>query len=197
MAEKYADPEAMMWRIRSAANAALTASGKVLADQMVRMLGRDKGAPSVPDAPPNTQTGELSRSLGYSEAKNLRSVVGSGVFYAKVLEFGKVIRAKKKALLIPLTRVGQNFMRDNRGGHFALLAYQYRYGKAVVRLKTASGILIGRRVGGKNQRYEIDFMLTARVQIKERPFMRPAVARAKADMRQAFRTTMRQEMGLT
>lgn len=188
-----------MRKLRAAADVALTEAGKTLAKQIYDSFGRDVGGlRSKPGQPPNVDQGSLARSVGYTKAKDLRCIVGVGPVYGKYLEFGANIRAKKKALLIPLSRLAvRAYAEANGSGRGAMAWYEAKVGpKKLVRLKVADGVLIGQKIGGKNSRYEIDFKLTSRVKIKERPFLRPAVSKAKASgsIQRVFSGEMVKEM---
>ena len=71
-----------MDRLLAAADVGLTNVGATLSAKIVSQFGREIGGRrSKSGSAPNVQTGELSRSIGYSKAVGLRNVVGFGLFY--------------------------------------------------------------------------------------------------------------------
>jgi hypothetical protein len=188
-----------MRRLLAAGDVALTEAAKTMAKQVYDSFGRDVGGVrSKPGQPPNIDQGSLARSVGYTKSNNLKCLVGVGPVYGKYLEFGANIRAKKKALLIPLSRLAvRAYAEGNKSGRAAMAWYEAKVGlKNIVRIKRTGHLLIGHKVGGKAARIEFDWMLASRVTLKPRPFLRPAVAKAKADgsLQSVFSASMQKEM---
>lgn len=187
-------------RLIEAANVALTATVEVLADAMVNKMGGrgGQGQRSAPGQPPNTDYSALSKSFGYSRSTQLTALAGTPLAYAKFLELGAVIKAKKKALLIPMSRETSGMVAQSDGSSArGLQMYLAKYGKKVARIKSRKGgVWIGHYVGGRKARFVFSWLMTAQTTIKPRPFMRPAFEQAKADgtLLNTFKTTLAREM---
>jgi hypothetical protein len=96
MRVEIVDPAGFARLVAKACNAGVTAAAAVLADTMVRQLGRNHGGvPSKPGKPPNSQTGQLSRNTGFARAVNGVAAAGTAQDYGVHLEFGTVKMAPR------------------------------------------------------------------------------------------------------
>ncbi len=170
----------------------LTAGAVRVVETARGLLGRNHGGiRSLPGAPPNSQTGDLSRRLvALSPKQNgtpLKAVAGTNVLYAPVLEKGKVIRAKGKLLVIPLNYAAQRLMaHSGHSGRTAIQTLKNQNAGRVSMVKTMEGgLLIGVIPKGKaasrlghGYRFMENkpiFLLSRKADIKPRPFLRPAL----------------------
>lgn len=104
-------------RLDRAIGNGLTSAAMVLADTVVREFGSNHGGyRSAPGMPPNSQSGELRNSIGYTKAEKgtgaWKAVVGSSLAYPAYLNDGATIKPKNtKMLMIPLTREAERGVR--------------------------------------------------------------------------------------
>lgn len=197
-------------QVTMAASAGIRHCGEVLERAMKSIIGRGHGGvPSRPNQPPNSQTNFLRGQIRYEMRGHLEVAVGSGAFYGGVLERGGTIRAKKKMLMIPLSREMKR--RTARGERPANIIIALRFDKSrpIKYIKTKRGVMIVRAVktvtrsarsirwGGPTSVGEADepmFLMTPRVTIAPRPWMRPAFERFKDRLLRSFVQTARAEM---
>jgi len=145
--------------------------------------------PSPPGSPPAVNTGELRRSFAWGkggEPRNenglnqaigngLKRIVGTRLVYAKIHEFGGIIRAKGKALLVPLNAEARRMQK--RGNIRAQkLVYIKRRGKPPLLVKEIKRKRTSRFQLDPGFRIGATFILLPQVRIPARPFMRPAAA---------------------
>jgi len=184
--------------------------GEILEKAMKSIIGRGHGGvPSSPGQPPNSQTNTLRGQIRYEMRSHLEVAVGSGAFYGAVLERGGTIRAKKKMLMIPLSKEMKK--RTARGERPANIVIALRFDKSrpIKYIKTKRGVMIVREVktvtrsarsvkwGGPTSVGEADeplFLMTPRVTIAPRPWMRPALERSRERLFRGFVDTARNEM---
>lgn len=156
-------------------------------------------ASSPPGSPPGVRTGTLRRSwqVGlpgnvYDVSQTKRAVkpkirIGSNVVYARIHEFGGIIRAKKaKALTIPLNREAEQLL-DRYGSARAIP------GLKVIRTKKKTAVLarVKERLttiqfGSQKPKITPLFALVKFVRMPPRPYVRPALARARPQIRKLF-----------
>lgn len=188
-------------RLTAAVDVAHEAAAQVLVRAITDQLGRQNGGVrSKPGQPPTSQSGKLSQGIGYSKPVGGKNIVGSGAKYAKVLEFGMLIRAKRKFMLYPITKDAEKFVRDSGASEGktgeGLKRYEETYADTIVRMRQGGKILIGRVQGGsKYGQVLIEWIMAPRVYIAPRPFIRPALAKAKTEMGKAFQGTLNRQMG--
>jgi len=202
---------AFLSKVEASANAGLRTVGVILEKDMKNIIGRNHGGvPSRPGNPPNSQTNFLRGQIRFEQKRSLEVRVGSGAFYGIVLEKGATIRAKKKALMIPLSKEMKR--RTARGERPANIIISLRFDKTrpLKYIKTKRGVMIVRSVktvkrsersvrwGGPMSIGEADeplFFMTAQVRIAARPWMRPSYERSRKAMMDGFVKTTRQHMG--
>lgn len=179
-------------RIQRGVDAAQTAVSQKIADNVVRKLSRDGGGlPSKPGEPPMSQSGRLSQSVGFSKANKGYSRVGLGVFYGKVLEFGRAnIKAKKTFMVIPVSDEAKKLARRT-SIPAALNRYYMTYRAQIQRIPVKGrGFMLVRVKQGKNNggsSMTVDWRFVRSVSIRPRPFFRPAIAESKPQVPAVFR----------
>ena len=194
MSVKFVVNPGFVASVRAAANAGLTAAAMALADGMTRTFGSNHGGvTSLPGMPPNSQTGNLRGSIGYTKAENLEAQAGTDVKYGAYLEKGAIIRPKNgKAIVIPLSRAAAKLLRDHGGRARSVVnALKFDRAKPLRFIKTKNGLLIARAYGitkGKaaGTKSEPMFLVTKRAVIKPRPWLRPAYIRSLPQMKINF-----------
>jgi hypothetical protein len=126
-----------------------------------------------------------------------------------VLERGGTIRAKRKMLMIPLSpEMKKRTARGERPANI-IIALRFDKSRPIKYIKTKRGVMIVREVkpiarsaraarwGGKTSVGEADeplFLMTPRVTIAPRPWMRPALDRSRERLFRAFISTARGEL---
>lgn len=171
-----------------ALNDGLAAAALVMADTAARNFGRD-GNPSKPGGVPGHDTSNLRNRIAYAHPDKLgtplHAAFGTDVKYGRTLEFGGIIRAKGKALKIPINARGPNrslikqYQQDpgrrltmiQRKGKPPVLALIKNAGRASRRNRT------GNYAGG-SQIIPL-FVLKKSVFIAARPWIRKAANEAK------------------
>lgn len=182
---------------------ALTNAAMRVAETARVSVGRDHGGMrSKPGGAFNSQSGHLSRSITHASPKQLgkplTAAAGTNVFYGRVLEFGKTIRAKGGALVFPINKAAERFARTgNQGRHSAhmrgvlnALKFKYTGKRRLVWLPTKKGgVIIGVMdsggKGGKGARFLLNepmFLMVKRVTIAPRPWLRPALNKTDVAM---------------
>lgn len=167
----------------AAVNAGLNRAAAVAVSAIKQSFSKNgKFRPSAPGTPPNRNRGLLANSISFTKAQNkVAYVYSSGVAYAKVHEFGGVVRMKDRRLTIPLNDEAARMRERTRSLYFLPLYIR----------KTKSGKLIafdGRAKRAKVKSERPMFLLATSVNIPARPFLRPAFTnpRVVADMVAAF-----------
>jgi len=140
--------------------------------------------------PPNHQRGGLANSIQVQAIGN-KAIVGSNLPYGHIHEFGGVIRAKKtKYLPIPLN-MSARALAEKGGtgglktkGTFKLISPNFGRTLLLVRdTKFKAKMYIngadGKRKYKTLQNTEPVFLLKRSVRMPKRPFMAPALARAR------------------
>jgi len=143
---------------------------------------------STPGTPPNIQRRGLSRSIQVKQS-GISVIVGSNLPYGPVHEFGGVIRAKNvKYLPVPINDAARR-LHESKGTQ-SLRSYSMRFirpmfgkqallvGDAGVRTEMSVTGADGKRkkVIRKDQPV---FVLKKSIRMPKRPFMAPALARAR------------------
>ena len=124
--------------------------------------GGSARSPSQPGTPPHTQSGAGRASIQHARTPEGTEVIGPIEKYMKIHEFGGVIRPRiAKALAIPLTERARKSGGPREFDDLTLLSPT---GKNPVLMDMAG---------------EVHFVLVKSVTIPKRPFMRPALQRAK------------------
>lgn len=132
------------------------------------------GQPSAPGAPPAKNTGTLGRSIQIDQTNPERLLVGTNVVYAKIQEFGGVIRPKRvKALPVPMNLEAKRLSASHPQGLRGI--------PNLTVIKTRSAVYlvqIVRKGGAKNERYVWGavWMLKRSVRMPKRPYMAPALS---------------------
>lgn len=149
-----------------------------------RLLSRGGGKshkPSAPGQPPHVQTGTLRSSLGFAVLPTGRAIVGATEVYAKVHEHGTRgkggtlpdIKAKSGALAVPIHQDARGKRPRDFGDQLVMVK---RNGKAPLLIRSAGKTTKTRTT---NMRMDIMYILLKSVSIAPRPFMYPALVRAR------------------
>lgn len=176
-------------RLEAAANKGLTEYAIVVAGTAERSFGREHGGiPSKPGMPPHSQSGHLRNSIAYVPAKNLKALVGTNVPYGRHLEFGFTARAKRaKFLAVPVhPKASRALVRA--GGRTRNIP-----GLVLIRTK-AGQLLLVKPIKGKHARVEVWFVLKKSVTVAPRPWLRPALARSRAEGLRRMHAAVAREM---
>jgi phage gpG-like protein len=123
--------------------------------------------PSPVGGPPGTVTGRLRNSIQKTPPQNGETIIGTNQRYARIHEYGGVLKpTTKKYLTIPVS-VAAAKMRSNTG--------DLRTQNLTFRKGPNRGVaFLFRTIKGKNARSELMFVLKRSVRMPSRPFLRPA-----------------------
>lgn len=150
--------------------------------------------PSPAGQPPAKMTGTLGRSIQIDSTDPDKLRVGTNMVYAKIQEFGGVIKPKKaRSLIVPVNDEARKYLRMNPKGPSGDKTFNVVRGKdrKMYLVKTK---LVGR---GKKKRLVNDavFALRRSVRLPARPYMKPALfdyqTKASTDFARGFRTGLR------
>lgn len=176
-------------RLEAACSAGLTAAVIVAADTAARSLGSDHGGqPSAPYSPPNSQIGNLRNGIHFVPAGRMGSpfvaafgVGGPAVPYARILEFGGTITAKRtKFLPVPINAAAKAMLRRLAGA--SLRGQNLKF----IRAK-GKGMLVEQTRTGREKKNGAAFVLKRSIYIAPRPYLRPVLSTAGPAMMEAFR----------
>jgi len=185
-------------RVREGIARALDYSALAIQKEVQANLSRHGRQPSrgvSTGAMPGVRTGHLRRSWqagkpgSVKRTENVRSpispsiTVGSNVKYARIHEYGGIIKAKRvKYLTVPLNRRAEQ-MLIAAGGKIRNIPGLFRIGRES---GTFGGVL-AIRTGKKNAKVVALFALRRSVRMPARPYIRPAVRKARPKIIAAFR----------
>lgn len=183
--------------VREGIARALDYSALAIQAEVLKNLSRHGRQPSrgvSTGGTPGVRTGTLRRSWqagkpgSIKRTENIRAaispsiVVGSNVKYARIHEYGGTISAKRaKYLTIPLNRQAEK-MLIAAGGSVRGIPGLFRTGKVTGN----SGGVLAMRTGRKNAKVVPLFALKRSVRIPARPYIRPAVRKARPKIIAAF-----------
>jgi len=157
-------------RMVAAFNAGLTLAAISAASSIKASFSKNgKYRPSNQGYPPNRNRGLLYNAISSTKGENLSaSVYTSGVEYARIQEFGGIIKAKSsKYLTIPLNDQAAR-MRERTSTLRSLnLTFVPGNHRGVAFLAQTKG-------RGKNSKSTLMFMLKPTVRLPARPYLRPA-----------------------
>jgi len=139
------------------------------------------GQPSAVGDPPNKSSGTLARSIQIDRsllrnAKNPKVAVGTNVEYARIHEFGGMIRpVTKKALAVPIGVQGRRAARNAGSAGIGSLNLTF-----IDRSSKGLPPLLVKPPGNaerKGAKTEVLFVLLPSVYMPKRPYMRPTYTR--------------------
>ena len=154
------------------------------AQRLLSQGSSNRGAtPSRPGSPPHKDTGTLARSITVDLAKlksrrqtRIRAATGTRLKYAAIHEFGgTIVPRTAKALLVPIGDKGRKAMRSVSSVRELKLSF--------IKRKGGKPPLLARNMG---DRIEPLFVMTKRVVLPPRPYMRPALAKMTPKIRKLF-----------
>ena len=163
---------------------ALLTSAIIVAREMKLQLSKS-ASPSEPGQPPGAATGTLRRSVqidssGLSDTVNPKVRVGPNTPYAKILEYGGVIRAKNvRALPVPIGAAGRAARRAAGASIRSLDLF-------LIRRKGRPPFLARKAGRGAIQPL---FVLKPSVTIAARPYVRPTLKAVRRRIRSQFTKT--------
>lgn len=194
----------------------LTAGAAMAADYAVRSFGSDHGGvPSLPGRPPNTQSGRLRNTVTFTGADlagPLTSAYGTNMMYGRVLELGGTIRARGKALAIPLSPEVKRQVARGVRPRSIINAYKFDRSHPLRWIKTKRGVLVVRQMGrqtgsrsagiaarfaghlGKVTSEEPLFLLVPQVRIAPRPWLARAYFGHRQQIEERIIATTRARM---
>ena len=189
---------AFLKRISAAAKEGNATGAAILQREIVANLNRGNsnpltgGSPSPAGQPPYKMWGALGRSIQWQDknisATHLKRIVGTKLKYAHIQEFGgRIVPVKARYLTIPLNADAVRMLR-NTGGN--LRSETLRVVKTSKGLFLVKDVAKGAKVtkGAKTSKaggVVFLFILKKQVILPARPFMRPALAKRRADIRKA------------
>jgi len=154
-----------------ASNVGIGRSGDVLVKYLKQSFTKTSmRVPSPPGSPPGTVTNRLRNSIQATIPENGSLIVGTNERYARVQEYGGVLKPRKsKALTIPL-----NFdAAEMRARAYSLrtyknLAFRPMFGQNI-------GLLVQVNKSGRGKKHGRPmFLLRRSVRLPARPYLRPA-----------------------
>lgn len=177
--------------VMASANAGIGRAGRVLLNFIDKSFTKTSWFnPSPPGSPPGTVDGNLRRSIALTEPANMRAAITTSSKYARVHEYGGIIRpTTKKYLTVPVNVTAAKMRKNTKD--LRTLNLTFRKGS------NPGHAFLFRTTKGKNARSELMFVLKRFVRLPARPFLRPAVRnqQVRGNMGKAFaagfRTTFR------
>lgn len=160
--------EALASKLDKAVSYGVDGAAEVFAQRVRSSLSKTLAGTSSPvGSPPSRQTGQLYSGITWHrDGKGARVGVLKSIPYGAIQEFGKVVSATKgKFLPIPIHPLAKTRARMRRGPR----SFPFLH---LIRTK-AGKLLLVRKVGGKNARFEIYYVLKKRVNIPARPYFYP------------------------
>lgn len=178
--------------VKTACGAGAMAMGKEVKNDVRQHFGGGRYKSSAPGTPPNKQRGGLRNSIQVQASGQLTAIVGSNLPYAWAHETGNggvPIRAKKsKFLPVPLNVSARAMLEDGGSlrtkGDFVVISPNFgRTLLLVAKAKFAAKAYV-KGADGKPKYKTIQnttpvFRLAKSVRMPKRPFMAPALARAR------------------
>lgn len=160
--------EALAMKLDKAVSFGVDGAAEVFTQRVRSSLSRTTlGTPSPVGSPPSRQTGQLYAGITWHrDGKGARVGVLKSIPYAAIQEFGGTIQSRSGGFLpIPIHPLAKARARMRRGPRsFPFLHL----------IRTKSGkLLLVRKVGGRNARFEIYYVLKKRVVIPARPYFYP------------------------
>jgi phage gpG-like protein len=186
-------------RVQKAVDAALYAGASSLETNIRESLKRQNssisagGIPSAPGEPPATGTGRLSGSIVAIKADDWTETkphyrVGTNIKYAAIQEYGGRIAAKKgKFLAVPLGVDGRRAAREAKGVSLRNLK--------LTLLRVKGKLLLVRFAGKARAAMKPLFILLKSVILPARPYMRPAYAVAKGQIKIRVELAIKDALG--
>lgn len=149
--------------------------------------------PSPAGQPPAKMTGTLGRSIQIDSTNPDQLRVGTNLVYAKIQEFGGVIRPKRaRFLIVPVNDAARKYLRMNPQGPAGDKSFSLIKGKRQMLL---AQVMTKGRGKKARQAFGAVFVLKASTRLPARPYMRPALAdyrpKSSADFARGFRIGLR------
>lgn len=178
--------------VKSACDAGAMGGAKAIQNQIRRDFsksGRYKSSPV--GSPPNIRRARLRNSIEVEQSGPMKARIGSTVKYAIVHEFGKHIAALGRNLVIPLNeqaaRLSERYSASDGPGGLRAVPGGITFfrskslnliaiGKGTAKVRTYDAA--GKRVTRTGQPV---WLLKPTVSIPARPFMRPAMVKARSN----------------
>lgn len=186
--------------VMASANAGIGRAGRLLLNHIQKSFVKTSWFnPSPAGGPPGTVTGNLRRSMALTEPANMRAAITTNSKYARIHEYGGIIRPTTQRYLTVPVNVAAAKMRANTG---SLRTQNLTFRKG----RDPGTAFLFRTTKGKNARSELMFVLKRFVRLPARPFLRPAVRNQQvrngmgkafaAGFRATFRTGFRTMIGV-
>lgn len=155
------------------------------------------GQSSPPGEPPANRTGALMRSVQAIDVTTDRMRptwrVGTALPYAKIQEFGGLIRPKKGRFLpVPIGVAGQRAMREAKGNLRSLNLKVFRSPDGKLFLYRPADTSSKKR---KLRTDHLLFRLVKSVYLPPRPYFRPSIAEHQAAIKDEFGKEMEKHRG--
>ena len=172
------NPAKFRGAVQNAVKRGLSAGAGVLVAYIKDSFARTGGPPSKAGTPPAVQTGTLRRAIAMTRPDNgIVYVHTSGVKYAYTQEYGGPIKATaRQYLAIPIGKAGKQIRKEAEGT-------LYNSPRDLFVLKSKRGNLLLMERHGKRKKVTPRFILKRSVVLPERPFMRPALANRRVQMK--------------
>ena len=180
--------------VKTACGAGAMSMGVVVKDDVKRSIGGGRYKSSPPGMPPANKRGMLRNSIQVQASGKLSAIVGSSAFYGWVHETGnngKPIHAKNVRFLpVPVNDAARRL--HEKKGMQSLRSYPMRliipmFGKQALLVGDA-GVRTQQYVTGADGKRKTDvrkdqpvFVLKRSIRMPKRPFMAPALARARGN----------------
>lgn len=139
------------------------------------------GTPSAPGQPPHKQTGELAGSW-QSEAQTRSDMTIRAFSHdpkAKWLEYGAHIRPKNGKLLVYPVSPEAKRLEAGSGTRIGVLVFRLLKEGVLRQIRTDSGWLYVKDIGGKHARSVLMFRAVGAVNLAPRPYIQRSIADAK------------------
>lgn len=190
------DVQGIMGHVLKAANQAVfEAAGEGAKAVESTLRGGPRWTPSRPGQPPNFQSGELAGSIAFvhpdAGGTPLRAQVGTAVMHGLYMEKGAYVRAKKsKYLPIPVNTEAKQLLAKMDGRSLRASGVNLKVEKA----KSGALLLVEKTPTGKEKKNGAVFILKVAVRILPRPWLKPGMEKATAEMHAQFEQTFAREV---
>lgn len=178
----HLDAAGLQQRIKQAQQKPLEKCAALVLQTAKGLLGHGGGSdhtPSLPDSPPNLQTGALRSSIQYAKVDQNTYYIGPVIKYGGYLEHGAHIRpVSKQWLTIPVHPMSYG----KAAADFDLYFVPSKNEKVAFLFLKEAGKHRGKSVAGGTMM----FLLVKNATISPRPFMRPAMNKVSPQFPEFF-----------
>jgi hypothetical protein len=166
-----------MAMIKRAVDAGLTNAAKTHKELVNANWSRSgRLGSSTPGSPPGVRTARLRNSLVATPGRNGHSSSGvaKGVPYARILELGGTIRARRSYLTVPVNQAAKRLSEKGLASYGKMFTFRSKKGNVILMgtTKVRSQTTPGRGVTIRDNSIPV-FVLKKSITLRARPYLRP------------------------